>query len=50
MPRYSHIFLIIDENKGYNQLMDMPAVTPEIHALAETTFFAGLRQAGVPEE
>jgi hypothetical protein len=34
MPRYSHIFLIIDENKGYDQLMNMPAVTPVIHQLA----------------
>jgi hypothetical protein len=34
VPRYNHIFFIIDENKGYNQLMDMPAVTPVIHALA----------------
>src|SRR5438270_6082700 len=45
VPRYAHIFLIIAENKGYNQLMDMPAVTPVIHALASqygtaTQFYA----------
>jgi phospholipase C len=34
MPRYSHVFLIIDENKGYDQLMNLPALTPVIHALA----------------
>jgi phosphatidylinositol-3-phosphatase len=31
---YQHIFVIVDENKGYRQLMDHPAWTPIIHRLA----------------
>jgi len=38
--RYSSIF----------RFRDSRSWAPEIHSLAETTFFAGLRQAGVPEE
>src|SRR5206468_4121471 len=34
MPTYQHFFLIIDENKGYHQLMDHPEWTPVIHRLA----------------
>lgn len=34
MSRYDHIFVIIDENKGYNQLMGNPEWTPVIHRLA----------------
>lgn len=45
MPRYQHIFVIIDENKGYNQLMNHPDWTPVIHRLASeygsaTQFYA----------
>lgn len=34
MPRYQHIFVIVEENKGYHQIMDHPAWTPVIHRLA----------------
>lgn len=34
MPRYDHIFVIISENKGHDQLMSHPEWTPEIHKLA----------------
>lgn len=34
MPRYDHIFVIIEENKGYQQIMDHPQWTPVIHRLA----------------
>jgi phospholipase C len=34
MPRYDHIFLIIEENKGHDQLMSHPEWTPVIHKLA----------------
>ena len=35
IPRYSHIFVILDENKNYEQILD-PAAAPEISALART--------------
>lgn len=34
MPHYQHIFVIIAENKGYDELMGHPEWTPEIHRLA----------------
>ena len=34
MPRYEHIFVIIDENKGFDQLMQNPDWTPNIQRLA----------------
>jgi len=34
MPRYDHILVIIEENKGYQQIMDHPDWTPVIHRLA----------------
>jgi len=34
MPRYDHIFVIVAENKGYDQLMSHPEWTPAIHKLA----------------
>ena len=34
MPRYKHIFVIVGENKGFNQLMDHPELTPNLHRLA----------------
>lgn len=34
MPKYQHIFVIVDENKGYRQLMSHPSWTPVIHRLA----------------
>ena len=34
MPRYEHIFVIIEENKGYDQIMDHPEWTPVLHRLA----------------
>lgn len=34
MPAYRHIFVIIEENKGYGQIMDHPQWTPVIHQLA----------------
>jgi len=45
VPTYQHIFVIIGENKGYNQLMDHPDWTPVIHRLASqygiaTQFYA----------
>ncbi|HEX3422255.1 MAG TPA: alkaline phosphatase family protein [Sphingomicrobium sp.] len=45
IPLYRHIFVIIDENKGYHQLMDHPEWTPVIHRLASeygsaTQFYA----------
>ena len=33
VPRYSHIFVIIEENKNYEQILD-PAMAPNISALA----------------
>jgi hypothetical protein len=35
VPRYDHIFVIVAENKGYNQLMSHPEWTPAIHKLAD---------------
>src|SRR5215470_3597537 len=35
MPRYDHIFVIVAENKGYDQLMSHPEWTPAIHRLAQ---------------
>src|ERR1700723_1499034 len=32
-PRYSHIFVIVEENKNYEQILD-PAMAPNITALA----------------
>lgn len=45
MPRYRHIFVIVEENKGYRLIMDHPDWTPVIHRLAAqygeaTDFFA----------
>jgi phospholipase C len=45
MPRYAHIFVIIAENKGFDQMMRDPALTPQLHRLAgeygqATQFFA----------
>ncbi len=34
MPLYKHIFVIVSENKGFDQLMSHPAWTPVIHRLA----------------
>lgn len=34
IPRYDHIFVIIEENKGFDQIMSRPEWTPEIHRLA----------------
>ena len=34
MPRYQHIFVIVAENKGYDQLMGHPEWTPNLHRLA----------------
>jgi hypothetical protein len=34
IPRYDHIFVIIGENKGFDQLMDHPELTPNLHRLA----------------
>ena len=33
-PRYQHIFVIIMENKGHDQIMSHPNWTPQIHKLA----------------
>jgi hypothetical protein len=33
VPRYSHIFVIVEENKNYEQILD-PAIAPNISALA----------------
>ena len=35
VPRYDHIFVIIDENKDYDQIID-PVAAPEIARLAHT--------------
>jgi len=35
MPHYDHIFVIISENKGFEQIMDHPQWTPVIHKLAK---------------
>jgi hypothetical protein len=45
MPRYAHIFVIIAENKGFDQMMRDPTLTPQLHRLAgeyghATQFFA----------
>lgn len=34
MPKYDHIFVIIGENKGFDQLMKQPKLTPNLHRLA----------------
>ena len=34
MPRYDHIFVLVEENKGFDQIMSHPEWTPEIHRLA----------------
>lgn len=36
MPHYEHIFVIIEENKGYEQIMRHPKWAPVIHRLAKT--------------
>lgn len=45
MPRYAHMFVIIAENKGFDQMMRDPTLTPQLHRLAgeygqATQFFA----------
>ncbi len=35
MPHYDHIFVIVSENKGHDQLMSHPEWTPVIHKLAD---------------
>ena len=35
VPRYTHIVVIMEENKDFSQIMD-PAVAPHINALAKT--------------
>jgi hypothetical protein len=45
IPHYDHVFVIIAENKGFDQLMNHPEWTPEIHKLASaygqaTQFYA----------
>lgn len=45
VPKYEHIFVIIEENKGFDQIMQHPQWTPHIHALASeyglaTQFYA----------
>ncbi|MDE2111328.1 MAG: phosphoesterase [Alphaproteobacteria bacterium] len=35
VPRYDHIFVIVEENKGFDQIMKHPAWTPVIHRLAK---------------
>jgi phospholipase C len=35
VPLYDHVVVIIAENKGFNQLMDHPEWTPELHRLAK---------------
>ncbi|GAA4780605.1 hypothetical protein GCM10023219_30820 [Stakelama sediminis] len=35
LPRYKHIFVIVEENKGFKQIMDHPEWTPVIHRLAK---------------
>ena len=45
MPRYAHIFVIIAENKGFDEMMRDPTLTPQLHRLAgeygqATQFFA----------
>ena len=34
MPHYDHIFVIVMENKSFDQLMDRPDWTPNLHRLA----------------
>ena len=34
MPRYAHMFVIIAENKGFDQMMGHPDLTPQLHKLA----------------
>jgi len=34
IPHYDHIFVIVEENKGFDQLMKHPAWAPQIHKLA----------------
>lgn len=35
MPRYEHIFVIVMENKGFDQIMQHPEWAPALHKLAE---------------
>src|ERR1700744_2995542 len=35
LPRYQHVFVIVEENKDYDQILD-PAAAPEIARLAKT--------------
>jgi hypothetical protein len=46
-PRYDHVFLIVDENHTYNQIIGNPAA-PEINALAKDYGLA-TRYAGVAD-
>jgi phospholipase C len=34
VPHYDHVFVIVDENKGFDQIMTHPEWTPVIHKLA----------------
>ncbi|HUO99619.1 MAG TPA: alkaline phosphatase family protein [Rhizomicrobium sp.] len=36
VPHYDHIFVIVEENRGFNEIMDHPDWTPVIHRLAKT--------------
>src|SRR5271165_4770197 len=36
MPRYSHIFVIVEENKGYAQIIGPAAIAPNIQRLAQS--------------
>ncbi len=45
VPHYDHIFVIVEENKGFDQIMGHPDWTPNIHKLASeyglaTQFYA----------
>src|SRR6185312_13352706 len=45
IPRYRHIFVIIEENKGFSQLIGHPELAPVINQLASeyglaTNFYA----------
>jgi len=34
MAHYDHIFIMIGENTGFDQLMNQPKLTPNLHRLA----------------
>jgi len=46
-PQYDHIFMIVDENHNYNQIIGNPAA-PEINALA-TDYGLATRYTGVAD-